>query len=225
MSSLLVKTFVGFIALILILALCLFIPAGTLSFWQAWVYLGVFSVCAILITVYLILFDQKLLASRVSAGPTAETQKSQQLIQSLASLFFIGIFVVSGLDYRFDWSDVPLALIAFSDAMVVVGFFLVFLVFKENSYTSATIEVSDEQTVISSGLYSVVRHPMYAGAIPLLIFTPLALGSWIAVPLAVPLILVIVARLLAEEKFLDERLSGYRAYRQKVRYRLIPFVW
>jgi protein-S-isoprenylcysteine O-methyltransferase Ste14 len=225
MSSLLLRTLIGFIALVLILGLCLFLPAGSLSFWQAWVYLGVFSVCVILITVYLIRFDRKLLARRVKGGPTAETQKSQQVIQSLASLFFIGLYIVAGLDYRFHWSDVPLAVIVFSDAMVVLSFFIIFLVFRENSYTSAVIEVSDEQRVISSGPYRMVRHPMYAGAIPLLIFTPLALGSWIAVPFAVPLILVIAARLLAEEKFLDKNLSGYPAYRQKVRYRLIPLIW
>ena len=221
----LVKTFVGFIALLLVLALCLFVPAGTLSFWQAWVYLGVFSVCVILITAYLIRFDQKLLARRVNAGPTAETQLSQQIIQSLASLFFIGLLIVPGLDYRFHLSDVPIAVVLFSDAMVGFSFLIIFLVFRENSYTSAVIEVSSEQRVISSGPYSVVRHPMYAGAMPLIIFTPLALGSWIAVLFAVPLILVIAARLLAEEKFLDKNLSGYMSYRQKVRYRLIPWVW
>ena len=109
--------------------------------------------------------------------------------------------------------------------MIVLSFFLVFLVFRENSYASATIEVANEQKLIASGPYRLIRHPMYAGAIPLLVFTPLALGSWIALPFAAPLILVIAARLLAEEKFLDRNLSGYTAYRQKVRYRLIPYIW
>jgi protein-S-isoprenylcysteine O-methyltransferase Ste14 len=224
-NNLLLRTLIGFMALMLILALSLFLPAGSVSFWQAWAYLGVFAVCVVLITAYLIIFDQKLLARRVNGGPTAETQKSQQIIQSLASIFFIGLFIVPGMDYRFHWSDVPLAVTVFSDGLVVLSFFIVFLVFRENSYTGAVIEVSNEQRVISSGPYSVVRHPMYAGAIPLLIFTPLALGSWIAVPFAVPVILVIVARLLDEEKFLVKNLSGYTSYRQKVRYRLIPFIW
>ena len=179
----------------------------------------------VLITAYLIKFDQKLLASRVQAGPTAETQKVQQVIQSLAGLFFIGLFIVPGLDFRFHWSTVPPVVSWISNGFVVLGFYIVFLVFKENSYTSAVIEVSNAQKVIATGPYSVVRHPMYAGAILLLLFVPLALGSWVAIPFPLPLILVVVVRLLEEEKFLLANLSGYEAYRQKVRYRLVPFIW
>ncbi|HUX77905.1 MAG TPA: isoprenylcysteine carboxylmethyltransferase family protein [Anaerolineae bacterium] len=223
--SLIAKTILGFAFLLLVLVLALFISAGSLSFWQAWVFLAVFSVCTILITAYLIKYDQELLASRVKAGPIAETQKSQQIIQSLVSLFFIGLFIVTGLDFRFHWSDVPPVVSLISDGFVVLGFFIVFLVFRENSYTSAIIEVSNEQKVIASGPYSVVRHPMYAGAILLLIFSPLALGSLVAIPCPVPLILVVAARLLEEERFLLANLSGYAEYRQKVRYRLVPFIW
>jgi protein-S-isoprenylcysteine O-methyltransferase Ste14 len=178
-----------------------------------------------LITAYLIKYDQRLLASRVKAGPIAETQKGQKFIQSLASLFFIGLFIVPGLDFRFHWSDVPLVVSLLSDGLVILGFFIVFLVFKENSYTSAIIEVSNEQKVITGGPYSVVRHPMYAGATLLLLFTPLALGSWAAIPFPLPLIVVVAIRLLEEEKFLLANLSGYEDYCQKVRYRLIPFIW
>jgi protein-S-isoprenylcysteine O-methyltransferase Ste14 len=219
------RTWIGFLALMSALAVGLFLPAGSFNFWQAWVFLGIFSVCVILITVYLIKYDQELLAGRVKAGPVAETRKSQQIIQSLASLFFLGLFIVPGLDYRFHWSDVPPAVTVISDGIIVLSFFIIFLVFKENSYTHAVIEVSNEQKVISSGPYSVVRHPMYAGALLLCISTPLALGSWVGLLLSVPMILVIAVRLLDEEKFLDENLSGYQSYRQKVRYRLIPFIW
>ena len=225
MSNLIVKSILGLVFLVLCLALALFLSAGSLSFWQAWVFLAVWTVCVILITAYLMKYDQKLLASRVQAGPTAETQKTQQVIQALASLFFIGVFIVPGLDFRFHWSHVPLLVSVISDGFVVLGFFIVFLVFKENSYTSAIIEVSDEQKVITSGPYSLVRHPMYAGAILLLIFTPLALGSWVAIPFPLPLILVVAVRSLEEEKFLLLNLSGYKEYRQRVRYRLIPFIW
>ncbi len=224
-NNLLVKTFLGFAFLMLVLALALFISAGSIAFWQAWVYLADFAGCTVLITAYLIRNDPSLLASRVQAGPAAETQRSQQIIQSLASLFFIGLFIVPGLDYRFHWTVVPPVLSLISDGFVALGFYIVFLVFRENTYTSATIEVKDEQKVISSGPYSLVRHPMYAGAFILLVFTPLALGSWIALPLPIPLILVIVARLLEEEKFLSANLKGYEDYRQKVRYRLVPYVW
>ena len=225
MGSLILKSILGLAFLMLVLAAALFLSAGSLNFWQAWVYLAVFLVCTLLITAYLIKYDPKLLARRVKAGPVAERQKSQQLIQSLASLFFVGLFIVAGLDYRFHWSEVPPAVSLISDGFVVLGFFVVFLVFRENSYTSAVIEVSRDQKVIASGPYRVVRHPMYAGAGLLLLFSPLALGSWVAAPLPLPLILVVAARLLGEEKYLSENLSGYKAYRQEVRCRLVPFIW
>ncbi len=207
------------------LALALFLPAGSISYWQAWIFLAVFASCTILITLYLVKYDQRLLASRVQAGPVAETQKRQQAIQSLASLFFIGVFIVSGLDQRFHWSNLPGWLSILSEGFVVLGFAIVFLVFRENSYTSGTIEVVDEQKVVTSGPYSLVRHPMYAGAILMLIFAPIALGSWIALPFVLPLILVIMVRIGEEEKFLRENLKGYSEYQQKVRYRLVPFIW
>lgn len=225
MANLLVKTFLGFAFLIVVLGLALFLPAGSLSFWQAWVYLADFAICTILITAYLIKNDQGLLERRVRAGPVAETQKSQQLIQSLASLFFIALFIVPGFDYRFHWSHVPVVVSLISFVMVAIGFYIVFLVFRENSFTSGTIEVVNEQKVISTGPYHVVRHPMYAGAFLLLLFTPLALGSWVAIPLPIPLILVIIVRLLAEERFLSANLPGYTQYCNEVHYRLIPFVW
>lgn len=225
MSKLISKTIAGFLFLMLILALALFIPAGSLSYWQAWVYLADWAVCVILITAYLIKNDQELLAGRVQAGPVAETQKSQKIIQSLAALFFIGLFIVPGLDYRFGWSNVPPILSLIADGFVAVGFCIVFLTFKENSYTRGTLEVSAEQQVITSGPYRFVRHPMYAGALFMLIVTPLALGSWVALPFSLPLILVIAARLLDEEKLLKKDLTGYSAYCQKVRYHVVPYAW
>jgi len=225
MNNLMVRTVLGFAFLMLIMALALLIPAGALAFWQAWLYLVDFGVCTMLITAYLIKYDQTLLAGRVQAGPVAETQKSQQIIQSLASLCFIALFIVPGLDFRYGWSHVSPVLSWIAAGMVALGFFTVFLVFRENSYTRATIEVSAEQKVITTGPYRVVRHPMYAGASVLILFTPIALGSWIALPFAILLILVIVARLLDEERFLLANLPGYNDYRQKVHYRLIPSVW
>ena len=170
MNNLIVRTFLGFAFLIIVLGLAMFIPAGSLSFWQAWIYLADFAICTILITAYLIKNDRELLAGRVQAGPAAEKQRSQQIIQSLASLFFIGSFIVPGLDFRFHWSHIPTIISLASDGFV-------------------------------------------------------ALGSWVALPFALAVILVVVARLLDEEKFLRENLSGYQEYQQKVRYRLIPFIW
>jgi protein-S-isoprenylcysteine O-methyltransferase Ste14 len=225
MNNLIVKSMAGLIFLDLVLGLAMFLPAGSLAFWQAWLFLLVWTVCVLLITVYLMKYDQKLLASRTQAGPVAETQKVQQVIQGFASLFFIGIFIVAGFNFRFHWAVVPSPLSWIANAFVVLGFFIVFLTFKENSFTSATIEVADEQKVVTSGPYKVVRHPMYAGAILLLIFTPIALGSWVALPFPLPLIVVVAIRAVEEEKFLRTNLPGYADYCQKVRYRLVPYVW
>jgi protein-S-isoprenylcysteine O-methyltransferase Ste14 len=225
MGKLLIQTFLGFSFLLFVLGLALFVSAGSLAYWQAWVFLAVFGGCTLLITVYLIMNDTRLLASRVQAGPVAETQKSQQIIQGFASLFFIALFIVAGLDYRFGWSHIPAVLSLIADGFVVLGLFIVFLVFRENSFTSGTIEVAGDQKVVSTGPYGVVRHPMYAGAFLMLVFTPIALGSWVALPFVLPLMLVIVLRLMEEEKFLAVNLPGYTQYRQKTPYRLIPFVW
>lgn len=225
MGKLLAQSILGLLFLVAVLGLALFLSAGTLSYWQAWLYLAVWVACVLPITIYLFLKDPGLLSSRVQAGPVAETRKSQQVIQSFASLFFILLYIIAGLDQRFHWSTVPPILSIVSDLFVALGFYFVFLVFKENSFTSATIEVKESQKVISTGPYSLVRHPMYAGAFLLLLFTPTALGSWVALPFPIPLIFVIVIRLLDEEKFLSTSLEGYTAYRHKVRYRLIPYIW
>lgn len=225
MAKLMVQTVLGFAFLLLVLGLALFLSAGSLSFWQAWVYLADFGLCTILITAYLIKNDRGLLERRVRGGPVAETQKNQQIIQSLASLFFVALFIVPGLDYRFHWSHIPTVLSLISFVMVAVGFYIVFLVFRENSFTSATIEISDAQKVISTGPYHLVRHPMYSGAFLLLLFTPLALGSWVSLPLPIPLFLVIIVRLLDEERFLSANLTGYAAYSHQVPYRLVPHLW
>jgi protein-S-isoprenylcysteine O-methyltransferase Ste14 len=155
----------------------------------------------------------------------AEQQKSQKVIQALASLFFILPFITSSLDHRLGWSHVPTFIVLFGDMLVVVGLYVVFLVFRENTFTSATIEVKDEQKVISTGPYAMIRHPMYAGAFIMLLGIPLALGSWWAFIFVFLLFAAIVWRLLEEEKFLSKNLPGYTGYRQKVRYRLIPYIW
>jgi protein-S-isoprenylcysteine O-methyltransferase Ste14 len=175
--------------------------------------------------VYLAKNDRELLEGRVKAGVVAETRKSQQIIQSLASLLFLAIFILPGLDRRNGWSNVPSILSLIADGLVALGFYAVFRVFRENSYARGTVEVSEHQKVISTGPYAIVRHPMYAGAGILVIFTSIALGSWLGVPFAIALMLTIVVRLLDEEKFLAANLNGYEQYRQTVRYRLIPFVW
>jgi len=219
------KAFEGLFFLIVALAVLLFGPAGTIHYWQAWVFLAVFSVSVLLVTLYLMKKNPQLLARRVNAGSAAETQKSQKIIQFIAQIAFALTIVIPALDHRFGWSTVPVYKVAVGDILVVLGLYFVFLVFKENSYTSAVIEIGAEQKVISTGPYAIVRHRMYAGAFIMLLGVPLALGSWRGlIPVAV-LMASIVWRLLEEEKFLAKNLAGYPDYQKKVKYRLLPFIW
>ncbi len=225
MSNLIVRSIFGLVFLLVFMGFLLFASAGYLNYWQAWIYIAVFGLSTLFVTLYLMKYDQKLLASRVAAGPAAETNKAQKVIQSVASFLFILVFIVAGLDQRFHWSNVLAVVSIIADVFVAIGFYIVFLTFKANTYTSAVIEVKQDQQVISSGPYAVVRHPMYMGASLLLIFTPLALGSWVAFPFPLLLIVTIAFRAIEEEKFLVTNLNGYTDYRQKVCYRIIPFVW
>jgi protein-S-isoprenylcysteine O-methyltransferase Ste14 len=225
MGSLIWRAFGGLLFLLVVLAVALFLPAGTLDYWQAWVFLAVFSLAVLAITLYLLRRDPQLLERRTSAGPVAEKEQSQRLIQSLASLAFVALFVVCAIDHRLGWSTVPLAVVVLGDVLVALGLLAVFLVFKENTFTSATIEVGAEQRVISTGPYALVRHPMYAGALVMLLGVPLALGSWWGLLVVVAMASVIVWRLLDEEKYLAKNLPGYPEYLRQVRYRLLPLVW
>lgn len=225
MTSLTIKAFGGLVFLALVLGAALFFPGGTLHYWEAWVYIAVFTMASAAITVYLMKKDTALLQRRVNAGPTGEKQPVQKVIQSIAQIAFLSIFMVSAFDHRYRWSYVPLFAVIFGDILMAVGFYVVFLVFKENTFTSATIEVAAEQKVISTGPYALVRHLMYSGALLLLVATPLALGSWWGLLAFIPIALVILWRLLDEEKFLAANLPGYTKYCSKVHYRLIPGIF
>ncbi len=185
----------------------------------------VFFSASALITVYLWKRDQALLERRVNSGPGAEKGASQKLIQSFASLSFIGLMVLPSLDHCFGWSHLPLAFVLTGDALVALGFLAVFIVFKENSFAAGTIAVAAKQTVISTGPYAIIRHPMYSGALIMILGTPLALGSWWGLTMFATMTFVVVLRLLDEEKFLLNCLSGYPEYCEKVRFRLMPLIW
>lgn len=157
--------------------------------------------------------------------PRAEKEAIQKLIQLLASLAFIGTLVLPSLDLRYHWSHVSSVFVVAGDAVVAFGFFAVFIVYRENTFASATIEVVPKQRVISTGPYAVIRHPMYAGALFMLFGTPLALGSWRGLVMFIPMTLVIAWRLLDEERHLRKSLPGYTEYCEKIRFRLIPHVW
>jgi protein-S-isoprenylcysteine O-methyltransferase Ste14 len=225
MKSLETRAWISLGVLALVMGLLLFLAAGTVRYWQAWLYLAIFFGAAALTTLYLLKNDRALLERRMKGGPTAEKQPAQKLIMLFTSLGFIALLVVPALDYRYGWSAVPTWGVLFGDMMVAVGFYFIFLVYKVNTFTSATIEIAEDQRVISTGPYVIVRHPMYASGALYLAGTPLALGSfWGLLPLAATLPFLIW-RLLDEERFLRERLPGYADYQKKVRYRLLPRIW
>ncbi|HET8687231.1 MAG TPA: isoprenylcysteine carboxylmethyltransferase family protein [Methanosarcina sp.] len=220
-----IKTLFGFVELIVIIGLFLFAPAGSFNFWQAWVYSIIFVGSSATITFYLWRTNPELLAHRVNAGPGAEKEKTQKLIQSFNTILFIAFLVIPAFDRRFGWSHVPLYIVILGDILVLLGFFLFFLVLRENAFASAIIEVTADQKVITTGPYSIVRHPLYLGGLFMMLGTPLALGSWWGLLVFIPFTLGIIWRLLDEEKFLSRNLPGYKEYCKKVRYRLIPFLW
>jgi len=225
MATLRTRAWFGIAALAVATSLLLFVPAGTLRYWQAWAYLATFTVVSLLTTVYLMRSDPELLERRLRGGPTAEKRPAQKLIMLATSIGFIALLVVPALDHRFGWSAVPLGGVVLGNILVVVGFYLIYLVYRENTFTSATIELTAGQRVISTGPYAIVRHPMYASATLYLLGTPLALGSyWGFVPLGA-ILPFLIWRLFDEERFLAKNLRGYTEYQERVRHRLVPFVW
>lgn len=214
-----------FLLSIIMLALFLFIPAGSIDYWQAWVYSIVMLVSSAVVTFYVWKNDPALLERRTEIGVVEEKEKTQKIIQGFAYIGFILLYIIPALDHRFGWSHVPFVIVILGDVLIVAGLYIYTLVLKENTFASATIEITEGQKVISTGPYSIVRHPMYLGALIYLFGTPLALGSWWGLLLLIPFTLALAIRLLDEEKFLSNNLLGYDECRQTVRYRLIPLLW
>lgn len=206
-------------------AALLFWPAGTLNYWQAWVFIAVFMVATLVPSVYLAVKDPAALQRRMKAGPGAETRTLQKIIISGTIVAVVAVLVVSALDHRFGWSNVPTPVVIVGNILVAVGLGVAQLVVIQNSYAAATITVEADQTLVSTGLYGLVRHPMYVGTLIMMVGTPLALDSYwglVAIVLALP---VLAARIEDEEKLLRQELDGYDEYTQKVHYRLVPGVW
>jgi protein-S-isoprenylcysteine O-methyltransferase Ste14 len=224
-ASLTKRAVIGLAQLTIVVAVLLCLSAWSLRYWQGWLFWFLFSGSNTLITIYFLKADPALIERRLKAGPTAERKTSQKIIQAMAAVCFIALIVFPGVDHRFGWSHVPVPLVILGDVLVVLGLYIVFLVFRENSYTSAIIEVGKDQDVISTGPYHIVRHPMYAGALLMLFGLPVALGSSWGLLLCIPMVAVIIWRLLDEEKFLSTNLAGYADYRAKTHYRLIPGIY
>jgi len=200
----------------------LFLPAGTIFYWQAWVFMVLFFIPMMLIAAYLFKRSPELLKRRLEVK---EKKPGQSII---AKMFYISVclfFIVSGLDKRFGWSSVPLVMVIVSEILFLAGYLFLFLVFRENKYLAHTIVVEEGQRVVSTGPYAIVRHPMYLAELIMFIFAPLALGSYWAVIVNVLLIALLAVRIVTEEEVLFKELSGYREYTLKIRYRLVPGIW
>lgn len=207
---------------ILLVGAMVFLPAGTFAYAKGWLLMGLLFIPMVIAGFVMLFKAPKLLEKRLDAK---EKQGEQKLVVGFSGLMFIAGFVVAGLDYRFSWSKMPIAVTIVASMLFLVAYALYAEVLRENAYLSRTVKVEEGQTVISTGLYGIVRHPMYAATIWLFLMMPLVLGSWYAAIIFLAYPVLIVIRLIGEEKLLLKELPGYAQYREKVRYRIIPFVW
>jgi protein-S-isoprenylcysteine O-methyltransferase Ste14 len=210
---------------LIVFGVLLFVPAGTLHYWQAWVFLAVFAASTWIPSVYLMRTNPAALDRRMRAGPLAESRPLQRMVITAIFICFPAMFVLSALDHRFGWSAVPAAVAVLGDVLVAIGLGVAMLVVVQNGYAAANVTVEAGQTLVSTGLYGAVRHPMYTGNVILMIGTPLALGSYWGLVFLLPGMALLVLRIRDEEQLLTGELSGYREYTREVRYRLVPHVW
>lgn len=205
--------------------LILFLVAGTFDFWQAWVFVAVFALSTWALGLYLVRTDPEALKSRMRAGPISERRAKQKAFIAGWYLSLVSVFVVSALDHRFGWSHVPTVISLAGDVLVALALGVVMLVVIQNRYAAAVVRVEEGQKVVSTGLYGLVRHPMYTGNVILVVGIALALGSFWALLVVVPAVFVLGLRIRDEEKLLQDELDGYREYTREVRHRLVPGVW
>jgi len=213
---------VRFLLVPIIMGLLFFWPAGTFRYWQAWLYMTTLFPPMLSFVIYYLKKDPGLLERRMR---TKEKERKQKWIIGLSLPAFIATFLLPGFDRRYGWSAVPPFVVIIADVIILVAYGLFVLVMRENRYASRVIEVEEDQKVISTGPYAVVRHPLYLAGLTIYLLSPLALGSFWAVLPALPLLFIYVARIRNEEKVLAEKLPGYQEYLQRVRFRLIPGIW
>lgn len=222
MESLQFRLAARFVLALLSVSVVLFVPAGSLRFWQGWLYIILFFSASLFLTIYFLRRDPQLLERRLE---TKEPFPVQKLFKRVWIPLWVCGLAISGLDFRIGWSTVPIWLIFPSQALVLCAYFLLFRVLKANSFASSVVRVENGQTVISSGPYRLVRHPMYSALLILVLFTPTALGSYLALPIFALLIPLLIFRLLNEEKILRNELYGYSDYCLRTRFRMVPFLF
>ena len=206
----------------LLVGLLLFLPAGTLAYFGGWLFIALLFIPILILGIVLYLKAPELLKKRLNHK---EKEKTQKGVVGVAALLFLLGFVFAGLDYRFGWSDIPLPTIIVASVTLLSGYAMYAEVMRENAYLSRTVEVQEGQKVVDTGLYGIVRHPMYLATILLFISVPLVLGSWISLLFFAFYPIVMVIRIRNEEQVLSEQLEGYSEYMKKVKYRLIPYIW
>ena len=220
--KLLMEALTKFACGLLLVGLLIFLPAGTLGYTYGWLLIGLLFV-PMLIAGFVMLFKSpEFLAKRLDAREKQSTQKS---VLALSGLMFVAGFVVAGLDYRYGWSKMPVAVTVAASALFLVAYALYAEVMRENAYLSRTIKVEEGQKVVDTGMYAIVRHPMYMTTVLLFLMIPVILGSWYALIAFALYPAIIIVRLKDEEALLTRELPGYAEYKQKVKYRIIPFVW
>lgn len=210
---------------LIVLGALLFIPAGTLAYWPGWAFIVVFTIMTNWIGLYLAIKDPAALERRVKFGATKETRPLQRVVIGIVTVALVAVMIVSALDWRLGWSNEPLWVIVLGEVLVAAGLYICLLVMQQNSFAASTIETMEGQRVISTGLYGIVRHPMYLGTLVMSVGIPLALGSYWGLFLILAVLPVLVLRIGDEEKMLVGELKGYADYRQHVRSRLVPGVW
>lgn len=207
---------------IALVGLLLFLPAGTWQYWQAWVFIAVLFIPMLIMGVILLIKSPELLAKRLN---NKEKEAVQKHVVALSGLMFICGFVVCGLDYRWGWSDMPWWIVGMAAVLFLLGYAMYAEVMRENAYLSRTIEVQENQKLIDTGLYGIVRHPMYTATLLMFLAIPLILGSWWGMAVFAVYPVLIIKRIQNEEQVLAAGLKGYTDYQQRVRWRLIPWVW
>ncbi|ORA23223.1 methyltransferase family protein [Mycobacterium aquaticum] len=225
MLKLIGQTAVSAVFGMVMLGFALFASAGTLDYWQAWVFIVVFAVATLVPSFYLAVKDPAALQRRMRGGPKAETRVVQKIIITVSLISVVAVLIISAVDHREGWSHVPVPVVILGNVIVLAGLALAQAVVFQNSFAGASIRVESEQHVVTTGLYRVVRHPMYVGTVLLMIGIPLALGSYWALLAVVVTVPALAVRITDEEKMLRTELDGYTAYTEKVRYRLVPYVW
>lgn len=225
MKKLTIQALGSLLAVFICMGILLFLPAGTFDYWQAWVFLIAFNGAGLVIILYLAARDPQLLARRMSVKPVAGVTASEKISISLSSLGFVALLIFPALDHRSGWSTVPTSVSIVADVVFALGWLIIFFVFKENTFTATFVRVEAEQTVTTTGPYAIVRHPMYSGSLLYVLAMPVALGSWWSLLIVLLMMPSAIWRIFSEESLLKKQLAGYTDYTQKVRYRIIPFVW